>query len=158
MLYTEKTMEDLRNRIDVKLVNKEKYYLNCTSKPSYMSHKIFDNNLVAMRKRKLELKLKKHAYIGMCILKLTKVLIYEFNYDYIKNRYGDKSKLLFTDTGSLMCKIKTEYVYKDFSSDKDMFDFSNYSTKLKYHDDSSKLVIGKINMKPVVLRLKNLLD
>ena len=56
MLYTEKTMKDLRNRIEV---NKEKYYLNCTSKPSYMSHKIFDNNLVAIRKSKLALKLKK---------------------------------------------------------------------------------------------------
>ena len=66
-------MENLRNRINVQLVNKEKDYLKCTSKPSYMSHKIFDNNLVAIRKSKLALKLNKPAYIGMCILQLSKV-------------------------------------------------------------------------------------
>ena len=72
-----------------------------------MSHKIFDNDLVAIRKNKATLMLKKPAYTGMCSLELSKVLMYEFHYDYIKNKYGNNSKLLFTDTG--------------------MFDFSNYS-------------------------------
>ena len=72
--------------------------LKCTSKPSYMSHKIFDNNLVAKRKSKFALKLDKPAYIGMCILELSKALMYEFHYD----KYDNKSKLLFTDTDSLM--------------------------------------------------------
>ena len=67
-------MENLRNRIDVKLVNNKGDYLKCISKPSYMSHKIFHNNLVAIRKSKLALKLNKPAYIGMCILELNKVL------------------------------------------------------------------------------------
>ena len=140
-----KTMENLRNRIDVKLVNNEKDYLKCTLKPSYMSHKIFCNNLVAIRKCALALRLKKLAYIGMCILELSKVLMYEFHYDYIKNKYDNKSELLFTDTDNLMYEIKTEDVYKDFSSDKEMFDFSNYSTKSKYYHDSNELVIGKMN-------------
>ena len=60
-------MENLRNRIDVKLVNNEKDYLKCISKPSYMPRKIFDNNLVAIRKNKLALKLNKTASIAMCI-------------------------------------------------------------------------------------------
>ena len=68
-----KAMENLRNRIDVKLVSIEKDFLKCTSKPSYIAHKIFDNNLVAIRKSKLALKLSKLAYIGMCILELSKV-------------------------------------------------------------------------------------
>ena len=123
-----KTMEKLRNRIDVKLVNNEKEYLKCTSKPSCISHKIFDNNLVAIRKTKLALNFNKPAYIGMCILELSKALMYKFHYDYIKNKYRNKSKLLFTDTDSLMYEIKTEYVYEDFSSNKEIFDFSNYST------------------------------
>ena len=76
-----KTMENLRNRISVQLVNSEKDYLKCTSIPSYMSRKIFDNNLVAIRKSKLALKLNKPAYIGICILELNKVLMYEFHYD-----------------------------------------------------------------------------
>ena len=66
-----KTMENLRNIIDVKLVNNEKAYLKCTSKSSYMSHKIFGKNLVEIRKSKLALKLNKPAYIGMCILLLS---------------------------------------------------------------------------------------
>ena len=65
------TMENARNRIDVKLVNNEKYYLKRTSKQSYMSYKIFDNNLVAIRKSKLALKLNKPAYIRVCILDLS---------------------------------------------------------------------------------------
>ena len=66
-----------------------------------MSRKIFNNNLVAMPNNKDALNFDKPAYIGMCILELNKVLTYEFHYDYIKNKYDDKSKLLFTDTDSL---------------------------------------------------------
>ena len=72
------------------------------------------------------------------------LLMYEFHYDYIKNKYRNSSRLLFTDTDSLMYEIKTEDVYKDFSSDKDMLDFSNYSTKWKYYDDLNKLGVGKM--------------
>ena len=67
----------------------------------------------------------------------------DFRYDYIKNKYENISKLLFGDIDSLMYENKTEDVYKDFSSNKEMFDFSSYSTKTKYYDYSNKLVIGK---------------
>ena len=137
-------MESLRNKINVKLVNNKKDYLKYTSKRTYMSHKIFDNNLVVIRESKLALKLNKPAYIGMCILELNKALMYEFHYDYIKNKYGNKSRLSFKDTDSLMYEIKTADVDKDFSSDTKMFDFNNYSTKSKYYDNSNKLVIGKM--------------
>ena len=110
-----------------------------------MSHKIFDNDLVEIRKRKLTLMLSKPAYIGMCILELSKVLMNEFHFDYIKNKYGNNSRLLFTDSDSLMYEIKTEDIYEDFSNNKEMFDFSNYSTKSKYYDDSNKLAIEKMN-------------
>ena len=103
-------MENLRNRIDVKLVNSEKDYLKCTLKPSYMSHKILDKSLVAIRKSKVALKLNKPAYIGMCSLELSKVLMYKFHFDYITNKHDNKSKLLFTGTDSLMYEIKAEDV------------------------------------------------
>ena len=106
-------------------------YLKCISKPSVCRTNI--------RKSKLALKLSKPAYIGMCILDSSKVLMYEFHYDYIKNKYDNKSKLLFTNSDSLMYEIKTEDVY-----DKEMFDFSKYSTKSKSYDNSNKLVIGKM--------------
>ena len=151
-----KTMENLINRIDVKLINNEKDYLKCTSNPSYMPHKIFDNNLVAIRKNKIALKLYKPAYIGMCMLDLSKILMYEYHYDYIKNKYGNKSKLLFTDTDSLMYEIKTEDVYEDFSSDKEMFHFRSYTIKSKYYDDSNKLVIGKMKDETAGVTIKEL--
>ena len=109
-----------------------------------MLHKIFDNNLVAMRKSKLALKLNKPAYIGMCIFELSKVLMYEFHNDYIENKYDNKSKLLLTHNGSLIYYTKTEDVYEDFSSNKEMFDFSYYQLKSKYYDNSNKLVFGKM--------------
>ena len=89
-------------------------------------------------------KVNKPTYIRMCILELSKVLMYEFHYDHIKNKYDNESRLLLTDTDSLIYEIKTEDVYKDFSNDKEMFDFSESSTKSKYYDDSNKLVIDKI--------------
>ena len=115
-----KTVENLRNRINVKLVNNEKCYLKCTSKPKYMSHKIFDDNLVAICKSKLLLKLNKPAYIGICILELSKVLMYKFHYDYIKNIYDNKSKLPFRDTDSLIYEIKTQDMCEGFSSNKEI--------------------------------------
>ena len=139
-----KTMENLRNRIDVRLVSNKKDYLKWTSKPSYMSHKLLDNDLDAISKNKVTLRLNKSAYIGMCTLELSKVLMYELYFGYIKNKYGNNWRLLFTDTDSLMYEIKTEDIYEDFSNKKEMFDFSDYSTNSKYYDNSNKLVIGKI--------------
>ena len=80
-----------------------------------------------IRKNKVILTLNKLAYIGMCILELSKVLMCEFHYDYIKNKYGNNLRLLFIDNDSLMYEIKTEDLYKDFSNNKEMFHFINYS-------------------------------
>ena len=140
-----KTMENLSDRIDMRLVNNEKDYLKRTLKPSYLPHEIFDNDLVVISKSKVILTLNKPEYIGMCILELSKVLVYELYYDYIINKYGNDSRLLlFTDTDSLTYEIKTENVCEDFRNNKEMFDFSNYSTKSKYYDNSNKLVVGKM--------------
>ena len=126
-------------------------------KTKLLSHKIFHNNLVAICKSKVTLMLIKPANIGMCILELSKVLMYKFHYNYIKNKYGNDSRLLFTDTDSLMYEIKTEDFYVDFSSNKEMFDFSNYSTNSKYYNDSNKLVIGEMKDETAGAA-KNLLD
>ena len=96
------------------------------------------------QKAKVASKLKKPAYIRMCILEVRKVLMCEFYYNYIKSKHGNKSRLLFTDTDRFMYEIKTEDIYETFGSNIEMFDFSNYSTKSKYNDNSNKLVIGKM--------------
>ena len=80
----------------------------------------------------------------MCMLALSKLLIYKFRYDYIENEYGSNSKLLSTDTDSLRYEIKTEDVYENFSQDKEIFDFLNYSPISKFDDDSNNLVIDKM--------------
>ena len=107
-----KTLKNLRNRIVVKLVTNKKDYLECTRKPSYMLHKVFDNNFVAICKSKVALKLNKPAYIGICILELGKVLMYELHYAYIQNKYGSNSRLLFTDTDNLCMKLKLKMSMK----------------------------------------------
>ena len=112
-----------------------------------MSHKMVDNNLVTIHKGKLALKLNKHVYIRMRILELSKVLMYKFHYARIKNKYDNNTNLLFTDTYKLMYEIKTEDFYDDFSSEKGMFDFSNYWNKSKYYDNSNKIVIVKMKDK-----------
>ena len=96
-----------------------------------MSRKIFHNDLVEICKSTVKLMVNKPVYIEMCILDLSKVFMYEIHYNYIKNKYGNNSRLLFTDTDSLMYEIKTREVYEDFSNDKEIFGFINYSAKSK---------------------------
>ena len=122
-----KTMENLRKRVDVRLVTNEKKLLKLTSKPTYVSSKIFNENLVAVHKIKEALTLNRPSYMGMCILYLSKTLMNDFHYNYIKKKYGDRDKLLFTDTDSLTYEIGAKDVYQDFWNDKDKFDNSNSS-------------------------------
>ena len=138
-----KTMENLRKRVDVRLVTDEKKLTKLASKRNYVSSKIFNENLVAVHKIKETLILNRPAYVGMCILDLSKVLMYEFHYKYIKNKYDNKAKLLFTDTDSLTYEIETENVYEDFWNDKNKFDNSDYPESSPYFDKTNKKVIGK---------------
>ena len=138
-----KTTENLRKRVDVRLVTDGKKLDKLTSKPTYVSSKIFNENLMAVHKVKETLTLNRLAYVGMCILDLSKTLMYNFHYGYIKRMYGNKAKLLFTDTDSLTCEIETEDVYKDFWNDKDMFDNSDYPESSPYYCNADKKVIGK---------------
>ena len=133
----DKTMKNVRNRIDVRLVSNEKDYLKQTSKPN---HKIFDNNLVTIRKSKFTLTLNKPAYVGMCVLYFGKLLMHEYHYDYFKSKHGNKSRPSFTDTNSLMYGIKTDFIKILVSIKK----FSNYLVKSKYYDDSNKSVVDKM--------------
>ena len=138
-----KTMENLRKRVDVRLITDDKKLLKMTSKPTYVSSKIFNKNLVAVHKIKETLTLNRPAYLGMCILDISKTLMYDFHYNYIKKKYEDKSKLLFTDTDSLTYDIEAEDVYKDFYNDKEKFDFSEYDKNSKFFNESNKKIIGK---------------
>ena len=122
-----KTMENIRNRVNVKLVNTQERLKKLVAKPNFRSRKIFSENLVSVHMKKTSLLMNKPVYLGMCILDLSKTIMYDFHYNYIKPKYGVKAKLLFTDTDSLMYEIETEDFYKDISEDvKDRFDTSDY--------------------------------
>ena len=122
-----KTMENIRNRVNVKLVDSGEQFKKLAAKPNYNSRKIFNENLVSVHMKKTSLTMNKPVYLGMSILDLSKTSMYDFHYRYIKPKYGNKAKLLFTDTDSFLYEIETENIYKDISGDvKDRFDTSNY--------------------------------
>ena len=122
-----KTMENIRNRVNVKLVDSGEQLKKLASKPNYNSCKIFNENLVSVHMKKTSLTMNKPVYLGMSILELSKIIMFDFHYKYIKPKYGNKAKLLFTDTDSFLYEIQTEDFYKDISGDvKDRFDTSDY--------------------------------
>ena len=137
-----KTMENIRNRVNIKLVDTGEQFKKLTAKPNYESRKIFNENLVSVHMKKTSLTMNKPVYLGMSILDISKTLMFDFHYKYIKLKYGNKAKLLFTDTDSFLYEIQTEDFYKDISRDvKDRFDTSNY---LKNHPS---VIVTGINKK-----------
>ena len=124
-----KTMENIRNRVNVTLVNSRKKAKKLTAKPNFKKCTIFSKNLCAIHMGKTQIYFNKPVYLGMCILDLSKTLMYDFHYNYIKSKYNDKARLLFTDTDSLAYEIQTEDFYKDISPNVEtMFDTSNFSS------------------------------
>ena len=122
-----KTIENLRKRQSIKIVDNRNSALKEIKKPNFERATIFDKNLVALHMQKTEIYFNKPVYVGQAILDLSKTLMYDFHYNYIKPKYGKKAELLFTDTDSLMYQIKTEDFYKDISADiKTKFDTSDY--------------------------------
>ena len=120
-------MENIRNRVDIRLVTNKKDAKKLISKPNYHHRTIFCENLVAIHMKKTQLVFNKPVYLGMSILDLSKTSMYDFHYNYIKPKDGEKAKLLFTDTDSLAYEIETSDFYKDIKADvKSMFDTSNY--------------------------------
>ena len=137
-----KAMENLRTRANVRLVNNGKEFLKYTSRPTHVTHKIFGKNYAVIQEMKLVLTPNKPIYVGFTVLELTKWLMYDFHYNFIKKHFD--AELLFTDTDSLTYEIKSENVYEEFFKWKDLFDFSNYSKDSKFFDETNKKVIGKM--------------
>ena len=137
-----KAMENLQKRINLRLVNNEKDFLKYTSRPTYITHKIFGKDYAAIHEIKPVLILNKPIYVGFTVLELSKWLMYDFHYSFIKKHFD--AELLFTDTDSLTYEIKSKDVYEEFFKQKDLFDFSNYSKDSKFFNETNKKVIGKM--------------
>jgi hypothetical protein len=139
-----KTMENIENRVDVRLVTDRTRALKLAAMPNYDRTTIFDENLVAIHMKRTKLLYNKPIYLGMCILDLSKILMYDFHYNYVKKKYGDRAKLLFTDTDSLMYEIKTDDFFQDIKDDVDkLFDNSDYPRDHFCYNVTNKKVIGK---------------
>ena len=134
-----KVMENVRNHRDIKLVTSDKRRSILASEPNYHSSKRISKDLMIMEMKKVEVKMNKPIYLGQAILDISKTLMYEFWYDYIKPKYKEKARLCYMDTDSFVIYIKTEDFYKDIANDVERwFDTSNYDEK-----DERPLPVGK---------------
>ena len=141
-----KTVEIVRNHRDIKVVTTKKRRNKLASEPNYHSTKYISRDCLVMEMRKTEVRMNKPIYLGQAILDLSKTLMFQFWYDYIVPKYGDKAKLCYMDTDSLVMYIKTEDFYKDISDDVDRwfatFNF-NRNDKRSLETGKNKKVLGK---------------
>ena len=127
-----KKMENVRNQRDIKIVTTNERRSKLASEPNYHSTKYISKDLLIMEMKKTEVKMNKPIYLGQAILDISKTLMYEFWYEYVKPKYKDKVKLCYMDTDSFVIYVKTEDLYKDIANDVDRwFDTSNYNKKDK---------------------------
>jgi len=139
-----KTMENLRKRVTVHLITSPDKLRKRIASPAFDAFRIFSENLAAVNMKKTKLYLNRPIYVGFSILDLSKVLMYEFHYNYMVSKYGSNCKLLFTDTDSLCYDVKTEDIYRDMEKDVDLFDTSEYDNSHFLYSTDNKKVLGKM--------------
>ena len=139
-----KTMENVRKRIDLRLVCDKKRLSKYTKQPQFLRTTIITQDLVAVRSLVTRIKLNKPIYVGFCILDISKILMYEFHYDIIKEQYNDNAILCFTDTDSLLYHITTDDVYRDMAAQPNLYDTSDYPEEHYLHNTANKKVLGKM--------------
>ena len=121
-----KTMENIRKHRDIKLVTTDKKRSKLVSEPNYHTINLISEDLSIIEMKKTKIKMSKPIYLGLLILEISIILMYEFWYDYMKPKYNDNVKLCYMDTDSFVIHIKTNHFYKDISDDVDnRFDTSN---------------------------------
>ena len=122
-----KTMENIRKHRDISFVNNDKKRKVLASEPNYHPTKPISKDLLTMEMKKRELYMNKPIYLGQAILEISKTLMYEFWYHYIKPKYANNNELCYMDTDRFVMKIKTDDFYKDISNDVEKwFDISNF--------------------------------
>ena len=138
-----KAMENVRKHRDIRLVTTDKRRNQLVSEPNYHATKWFSECLVAIEMKKAKVKMNKLVYLGLSILEISKTLMYEFWYDYIKPKYQNNAKLCYMDTDSLIINIKTEDFYEYIPNDVEKrFDTSNNDVNRPLPKGKNKKVIG----------------
>ena len=138
-----KTMENIRKHRDIKLVTTNKKRSKLVSEPNYHAMNLISKNLSIIEIKKTKIKMNKPIYLGLSMLEISKILMYEFWYDYMKPKYNDNVRLCYMDTDSFVMHIKTNDFYKDISHDVyNGFDNSNYGINRPLPIGKNKKVIG----------------
>ena len=136
-------MENVRKYRDIKLVATDKKRSKLVSEPNYQTINLISEDLSIIEMKKTKVKMNKLIYLGLSILEISKTLMYEFWYDYMKPKYNDKVKLCYMDMDSFIMNIKTNDFYKDISNDvENRFDTSNYEVNRPLPTGKNKKVIG----------------
>ena len=138
-----KTMENVRKHRDNKLVTTDKRRNQLVSEPNYHTTKCFSENLIEIGMKKTKVKMNKPIYLGLSTLDLSKIVMYEFWYDYMKPKYSTKTKICYVDTDSFIIHIKTKDLYKNIADDVEKrFGTSNYEVDRPLPKEKNKKVIG----------------
>ena len=138
-----KTMENVRKHRDIRLVTTYKRRNQLVTEPNYHKTKYFSENLLTIEMKKTKVKMNKPIYLGLSVLEISKILMYEFWCDYMKPKYDDNVKLYFMDTDSFIIYIKTEDFYKDDADDVEKrFDTSDYKGDRPLSTGKNKKLIG----------------
>ena len=139
-----KTMEKIRKHRNIKLVNNKEEYLRNVMRPNFKSGTLLGPDLMGCEMGKITVVMSKPVYLGQAILDLSKTIMYEFHYDYMKHKYpDDELALCYMDRGSLIYSIKTEDFYKDIADDVETrFDTSGYIPDRPLPIGLNKKVIG----------------
>jgi len=138
-----KTMQNNRRHLAVKIVTNERQAKRYIARPTFQSFNIISEEVTVIKLIKSDVLLDKPVYVGMSILDISKLHMYRFHYDNIVKKYGERAKLLFTDTDSLCYHIRTHDVYLDMQQDSQQYDTSDYPTNHFLHSKSNAKVIGK---------------
>ena len=140
-----KTMENVRKYRNIKLVTTERRRNYLVSEPNYHTTKFFTENLLAIEMIKTQILMNKPVYLGLSILDLSKKVMYEFWYHYVKPKYGGNAKICYMDTDSFIFDVKTDDIYKDTAEDfETRFDNSNFEIDRPLPKGKNKKVIGLI--------------
>lgn len=137
-------MENVRKHKNIELVHTQKRLEKLSAKTTYKMSKIFTEDLIAVELTRAKVKLCKPSYSGMCILDLSKMAMYDFYYNYLKKKYGDKVQLQMTDTDSFLFYCETENIYEDMKQNENLFDLSDYPKDHYLQNDTNKKVLGKM--------------
>jgi RNase P subunit RPR2 len=138
-----KTLQNNRKHLNVKIVTNARSAKRFIARPTFQSFNIVNDEVTVIKLLKTDVFLNKPIYVGMSILDISKLCMYRFHYDHIVNMYGERAKLLFTDTDSLTYHIRTDDVYADMQQHMSVYDTSDYPTDHFLYSKTNAKVIGK---------------